>query len=186
MANEVLGFLKKAAPWVAQAVGSVAPGPIGIVAGVIGNKLGSTAGVKPTQESLLAALTPLMTTEDGRRSLADIEAQTQKAFNDLNIKEIDEIIELEKTSAADRDSARKLQALTKSWVLPALAITTVVGYLVLLVGMMMGWLKASNNSALMLLLGGIQSAFTSVIAFYFGSSADSHRKTELLSEQKDK
>jgi hypothetical protein len=181
---DVLGFLKKAAPWVAQAVASVAPGPIGIVAGVVAKKFGDNSTIKPTRDSLLAALTPLMSTDEGRTRLAQIEADTQKAFNDLNIKEIDEIIELEKTAAGDRDSARKLQATTRSRVLPALAIVIAAGYLLLLIGMMSGWLKASDNQALMLLLGGLNSAFTCVIAFYFGSSADSHRKTELLSEKK--
>jgi hypothetical protein len=48
--------------------------------------------------------------------------------------------------------------------------------------MMLGKLKTSDSQALLLLLGSLSTSFGMVISFYFGSSAGSERKTELLAQ----
>lgn len=179
--KNVLGILKKAAPWVAAGIGSISPGPIAIVANVVAKKLGGSE-VKADAESLTSALSPLMTTDEGRQKLAEIEAETQKAFNDLKIKEIDEIVMLEQTAAADRASARTLQSLTRSKVLPTLGMTIFISYCLVLLGMGTGFLHYSDVS--LELVSGLRDAFIAVVMFYFGSSAQSHAQTDLQSQKK--
>ena len=50
----------------------------------------------------------------------------------------------------------------------------------ILIGMMTGKLSATDNSALLIMLGSLGTAWASVIAYYFGSTAGSAAKTELL------
>jgi len=59
-----------------------------------------------------------------------------------------------------------------------MAILVTVGFFGILVGLMTDHFKTSD--ALMLMLGSLGTAWTGIIAFYFGSSAGSQRKDELL------
>jgi len=59
-----------------------------------------------------------------------------------------------------------------------LAILVTVGFFGILVGMMMETFRTSE--ALMLMLGSLGTAWTGIIAFYFGSSAGSQAKDDLL------
>jgi hypothetical protein len=65
--------------------------------------------------------------------------------------------------------------------IPALlSILVTGGYFGILVGMMVGWLKVSDSQALLLMLGSLSTAWGMVMAFWFGTTSDSGRKTELL------
>jgi hypothetical protein len=59
-----------------------------------------------------------------------------------------------------------------------LAILVTLGFFGILVGMMMETFKTSEP--LMLMLGSLGTAWTGIIAYYFGSSAGSAAKSELL------
>ena len=87
-------------------------------------------------------------------------------------------LDFEKLAVDDRKSARDMQEKTQSWIPGAMAIIVTVGFFGILIGLMMETLKTSE--ALMLMLGSLGTAWTGIIAFYFGSSAGSQKKDELL------
>jgi hypothetical protein len=85
-------------------------------------------------------------------------------------------------SVQDRASARQMQISTKSWTAPFLALFVTLGFFGVLAVMMFCPLPQATHDALMLMLGSLGTAWTGVIAYYFGSSAGSDRKTELLAQ----
>ena len=87
-------------------------------------------------------------------------------------------LDFAKLNVEDRKSAREMQAETRSYIPAVLAITVTIGFFGILVGMMTETFKTSD--ALMLMLGSLGTAWTGIIAFYFGSSAGSQAKDDLL------
>ena len=87
-------------------------------------------------------------------------------------------MDFEQLAVQDRKSARDMQTTTKSFIPPLLALIITLGFFGILVGMMTG--KVTSSDALMLLLGSLGTAWTGVISFYFGSSASSQNKDQLL------
>lgn len=86
--------------------------------------------------------------------------------------------ELFKVEVDDRKSARELQATTRSRMPAILAILVTVGFFGILYALMMGYAKPSNE--LMIMLGSLGTAWSGIIAYYFGSSAGSQAKTDAL------
>jgi len=87
-------------------------------------------------------------------------------------------LDFEKLSVEDRKSARDMQSSTKSIIPSVLALSITVGFFGILVGLMTEQFKTSD--ALMMMLGSLGTAWTGIIAFYFGSSAGSQAKDQLL------
>lgn len=182
---DVLGFLKKVAPWTAQAISVVAPGPIGIVAGVVAKALGASASVKPTQESVINAITPLMATDEGRLKLAQIEADTAKAFNDLNIKSLDDLVALEQIDAADRNSARNMAIQKDIWTPRLLSVYVCTMASMLIWAVIKGKTKgidALEAGTLGTILGYVFRDVAQVLNFWFGTSSGSEEKTKMISQ----
>ena len=57
-----------------------------------------------------------------------------------------------------------------------------VGYFAILIGMMFDVLKVKDSQALLLMLGSLTTGWGVVMAFWFGTTNDSARKTELLAQ----
>jgi len=87
-------------------------------------------------------------------------------------------LDFAKLNVEDRKSAREMQAETRSYIPAILAISVTIGFFGILVGMMTETFKTSDP--LMLMLGSLGTAWTGIIAFYFGSSAGSQAKDDLL------
>jgi len=94
------------------------------------------------------------------------------------MKELD--IDLERISAGDRDSARKMQMETKDWVPKVLALAITIGFFGILVWMLVNGMPPSGTEALLMMLGALGTAWTGVVNFYYGSSAGSKAKTDAL------
>lgn len=86
------------------------------------------------------------------------------------------------TAAADRADARKTQVQTRSRIPGALAIVITLGFFGILAVMMLGLWKSSDNQALLIMLGALGTSWGAVVNYYFGSSAGSARKDELLAQ----
>jgi xanthosine utilization system XapX-like protein len=71
-----------------------------------------------------------------------------------------------------------MQTSVRSFIPPTLSILVTVGFFGILIGLMLQ--KFQTSDALMLMLGSLGTAWTGIIAFYFGSSAGSQAKDELL------
>ena len=87
--------------------------------------------------------------------------------------------------SGDRDSARQMQRETKDWVPKLLAIVITVGFFGILVWMLVMGMPQTGTEALLMMLGALGTAWTGVVNFYYGSSAGSKAKNDLLAA-KDK
>jgi len=100
-----------------------------------------------------------------------------------HMKELD--IDLERIAAGDRDSARQMQRETKDWVPKLLAIVITIGFFGILVWMLVMGMPQTGTEALLMMLGALGTAWTGVVNFYYGSSAGSKQKNDMLAA-KDK
>jgi len=85
-------------------------------------------------------------------------------------------------SASDRDSARKREIAVSDRTVRNLAYFITIGFFSVLGVMMFGVVDATSKDVLLVMLGTLGSAFTGVIAYYFGTTAGSKAKTELLAK----
>ena len=157
-----MDWLKMIAPTIATAVG----GPFGTMAyGLIAHEL----GVSPDEAKSTIEAGKL--TADQIASVQLAEVQIKAKAQELNL-------DFAQLVVADRKSAREMQAETRSYIPAVLAISVTIGFFGILIGMMTETFKTSD--ALMLMLGSLGTAWTGIIAFYFGSSAGSQAKDDLL------
>lgn len=161
-----------------QIVGAVAPGLATVLGGPVAGMavaalskqlLGRSNG---TTDEVAAAITA-----GGGEVLERIKAAEQ-AF-ELKARELN--IDVERIHAADRDSARKREASTGDTLTPrSLAYLVTAGFFGVLGWLLYAGKPAEGGDALLVMLGALAGAWASVIAYYFGSSAGSAAKTQLL------
>ena len=157
-----MDWLKAIAPTLATAIA----GPFGTMA----YGLAATAlGVSPEEAQ--------KTIESGKLTSEQI-ASIQQAEIAIKARAQELGLDFAKLNVEDRKSAREMQAETRSYIPAILAVTVTVGFFGILIGMMTETFKTSD--ALMLMLGSLGTAWTGIIAFYFGSSAGSQAKDHLL------
>jgi hypothetical protein len=161
-----MDWLKQIAPTIATAMG----GPL---AGMAVSAISKAIGVEPEKVGDLISNNKLTAEQIAQVKIAEIELQKQAQELGLNF---------EKLSVEDRKSARDMQMVTRSWVPPLLAASVTVGFFSILGGMMFGKMSVADNTALTMMLGSLGTAWTGIIAYYFGSSAGSQAKTDLLSK----
>lgn len=168
---DFIAILKTVAPWIATAV----TGPLGGMAvEAAANALGVTAKTTDALKQALAGATP-------EQMLALKEAD--QAFS-LQMKRLG-FDNIEKLAALDMENtkdARAMQVQVRSRVPAVLATVITIGFFGILIGMLQGALKTSDNQALLIMLGALGAAWGAIVNYYFGSSADSGRKTELLAQ----
>ena len=156
---------KQIAPTIATALG----GPL---AGMAVSAISKAIGVEPEKVGDLISNNKLTAEQIAQVKIAEIELQKQANELGLNF---------EKLAVDDRKSAREMQATTRSIVPPVLAAIVTFGFFGIMVMMLLGKVD-SNNPAILMMLGSLGTAWTGIIAYYFGSSAGSQAKTDLLSK----
>jgi hypothetical protein len=155
-------WLKSVAPTIATALG----GPL---AGLAVEAVSKAIGIDPKDVQSTIESGKLTADQIGQIKLAEIEMAARAQELGLDF---------EKLSVEDRKSAREMQSATKSFIPSVLALSITVGFFGILVGLMTEQFKTSD--ALMMMLGSLGTAWTGIIAFYFGSSAGSQAKDQLL------
>jgi hypothetical protein len=160
-----MDWLKQIAPTIATAMG----GPL---AGMAVSAISKAIGVDPDKVGDLISSNKLSAEQIAQVKMAEIELQKQAQELGLNF---------EKLSVEDRKSAREMQATTRSIVPPALAAIITIGFFSILIMMMIGKVDG-NNPTILMMLGSLSTAWTGIVAYYFGSSAGSQAKTDLLSK----
>jgi hypothetical protein len=159
------------APWIGTALG----GPLGGMAvEAAANALGLTDKTVDSVKQALAGVTP-----DQMLALKKADQDFALQMQALGFKQI---TDMETLAAGDRKDARGMQVSKPSPVPAMLSISVTLGYFGILIGMMVGWLKVDNSQALLIMLGSLGTAWGSVMAFWFGTTRDSGRKTELLAQ----
>lgn len=119
-------------------------------------------------------------TEALKNATPDQLAEIKRIDADFKVRMAELEIDLERISSADRDSARKREILTGDYTPKILAGSITLGFFGILFWMFVYGVPKNGNEALLLMLGALQTAFTGIIAYYFGSSAGSKAKTEAL------
>ena len=157
-------WLKTVAPTIATALG----GPL---AGMAVSAVAKAIGVSPDEVQSVISSGKLTAEQVASIQLAELELKKQAQSMNLDFA---------KLMAEDKKSARDMQIATKSWIPALLAVFVTIGFFGILLGLMTEHFKTSD--ALMLMLGSLATAWTGVMAFYFGSSASSQAKTELLAK----
>tara|TARA_R110000868_G_scaffold363471_1_gene625763 strand:- start:545 stop:1042 length:498 start_codon:yes stop_codon:yes gene_type:complete len=160
-----MDWLKQIAPTIATALG----GPL---AGMAVAAISKSIGVDPEKVGDLISSNKLSAEQIAQVKIAEIELQKQAQELGLNF---------EKLEVEDRKSAREMQATTRSIVPPALAAIITIGFFSILIMMMIGKVDG-NNPTILMMLGSLSTAWTGIVAYYFGSSAGSQAKTDLLSK----
>jgi len=142
-------------------IGTLLGGPMG---GMAVEAVGKCLGIdEATTDKVTKALSSGNLTADQIAALQAADLQLKTRMAELGI-------DAEKIAQADRASAREMQKNTGSWVPAALAVTLTVCYLGIICALLTGDMKLWSDPTLTLLLGGLTSGFTAVLAFYFGAS----------------
>ena len=162
MADSWIETLEKLAPTVASALGSP-------VAGMAVGALESALGVSGDDVQ--------KTIETGKLTGEQV-AAIQQAELAIKAKAQEMNLDFAKLQYADTASARDMQKTVKSWVPPTLAIAVTVGFFGILAAMMRG--KIEQAAEVDIMLGSLGTAWTGIIAFYFGSSASSQAKDHMI------
>lgn len=160
-----MDWLKQIAPTIATALG----GPL---AGMAVSAISKAVGVEPDQVQDMIANNKLSAEQIAQVKLAEIELQKQAQELGLNFAKLE---------VEDRKSAREMQATTRSMMPPILAVVVTIGFFGIMALMFFNKVD-SNNPAILMMLGSLGTAWTGIIAYYFGSSAGSQAKTDLLSK----
>jgi hypothetical protein len=160
-----MDWLKQIAPTIATALG----GPL---AGMAVSAISKAIGVDENKVQDLISDNKLTAEQVAQIKIAEIELEKQAQELGLNF---------EKLAVEDRKSAREMQATTRSMMPPILACAVTIGFFSIVVMMFFNQVD-SNNPAILMMLGSLGTAWTGIIAYYFGSSAGSQAKTDLLSK----
>ena len=157
-----MNWLSSIAPTLATAIA----GPFGTMA----YGLAATAlGVSPEEAQ--------KTIESGKLTSEQISC-VQQAEIAIKARAQELGLDFAKLAVDDRKSARDMQSKTNSFIPGIMAIVVTLGFFGILIGLLTEHFKTSE--ALMLMLGSLGTAWTGIIAFYFGSSAGSQAKDDLL------
>ena len=158
-----MNWLTQIAPTIATCLG----GPL---AGLAVTALSKLFGVAPDQVQSMI--------NDNKLSANQIAAVQQE---EIRFKEQTQALGLnfEQLAVEDRKSARDMQTTTQSIIPPLLSILVTVGFFGILAYLMVTPADTANTP-LMIMLGSLGTAWTGIIAFYFGSSAGSQKKDAML------
>jgi hypothetical protein len=157
-----MDWLKTLAPTIATCLG----GPL---AGLAVDAVSKAIGIDPKD---------VQSTIDSGKLTAEQIAQIKEAEIGMAARAQELGLDFAKLAVDDRKSARQMQIETKSRIPGIMAIVVTLGFFGILIGLMLETFKTSD--ALMLMLGSLGTAWTGIIAYYFGSSAGSQAKDQML------
>jgi len=155
--------------WLAQLAPTVATALGGPLAGMAVEAVGKALGVPPDDAKKLLESGKMTSDQITLIKQAEIALQAQAQELGLNF---------EKLAVQDRASARSMQSETRSWIPGVMALVVTIGFFGILIGLMSG--KVTAGPEIEIMLGSLGTAWTGIIGFYFGSSASSQKKDELI------
>jgi len=164
-------IIKTIAPWIGTALG----GPLGGMAvEAAANALGLSDKTVDAVKTAISGATP-----EQMLALKKADQEFSIQMQALGFKQV---TDLESIAAGDRKDARAMQVAKPSPVPAVLSSLVTAGYFGILVGIMRGWLRIDDSQALLLMLGSLTTAWGAVMAFWFGTTRDSARKTEIIAK----
>ncbi|HET9304852.1 MAG TPA: hypothetical protein VFO46_02385 [Candidatus Sulfotelmatobacter sp.] len=136
------------------------------------------AVIKPALDATAAILNNFHESPEqkqaAQQAIADLAEKARKDAQDYEIS-------MAKLSNEDRDSARKREMGIRGLTPAILSIGVTSGFFGILSYMCLYAVPPESKDMLNIMLGSLGAAWVSIVSYYFGSSSDSSRKTELLS-----
>lgn len=166
---------------VAPVLGAALGGPLGGAAvEVIANAIGLSDKTEAAIKDALSGTTPeqLLAIKKADQDFAVRLQELGLKKEELSFGQEKELAQI---AATDRDSARKREMSVGDHTARNLAYAITVGFFGVLFTLMFGEVTG-NKEILYVMLGALGSAWAGVIAYYFGSTAGSKQKTELLAK----
>ena len=158
-------WLKTIAPTIATALG----GPL---AGMAVSAVAKAIGCEPDEVQGIISSNKLTAEQVASIQLAELELKKQAQSMNLDFA---------KLTVEDRKSARDMQIATKSMLVPSLAILIVSAFIGVVIATLGGFAVVDSVLA-GTLIGYLSAKAEQVVNFYFGSSAGSKEKTDLLAK----
>lgn len=165
------GVIGTVAPWLSGALGS----PLaGFAVSAVCDALGLSEKSETAIKQALAGATP-----EQMLALKNADYEFQLKMQELGFNSVKE---LEALAVQDRDSARKREIEVKDNTPKILAYAVTLGFFGVLTFMMMSTVPEQSKDILNIMLGSLGASWTGVISYYFGSTAGSKAKSELLAK----
>lgn len=158
--KKIFGFLGLGAATAGAAVGNAATGGL----------------LTPLTNTLLKALGSKL----DPTVRAQVDAAALAAQAELQKAEMDHAEKIAAIAAADTASARQREIALKDRIPGILAISVTAGFFWLLGVMIFKPIPVANSGLMNVMLGSLGTAWISIVAYYFGSSAGSAAKTEMM------
>lgn len=170
--EDVLGFLRKAAPWIGAAATGNVPVLVTMAAKAVGDALGVEVEATPTAISnAIAGATP-----EDLLKLKLAEQDFELKMKELNYKNTTELYVAE---VNDRNGARERESKIGDHTNRNLAYAIITAF-ILMVGMTLLGITVADSVMAGTLIGYLSAKAEQVLSYYFGSTSGSSRKTELL------
>jgi plasmid maintenance system antidote protein VapI len=162
-----LSWIKTVAPMIGTALG----GPLGGMAvGMLAEKLGVQ---EKTINAVTNAISETKLTPEQVSSIRQAEIEFQKFLGQNKI-------DLERINMENTKSAREMHVAKQSYTPQVMSLVITVGFFGVLYYMLT--MEAKPTEALLIMLGSLGTAWAAVVNFWFGSTAGSARKTELIAQ----
>lgn len=95
-------------------------------------------------------------------------------------------IDLERINAADRASARERETKLQDWTPRVIATLVTMGFFGTLAWLVSVGLPQNGAEAILVMLGSLGTAWTQIVAYYYGSSAGSAEKSQIIAKMGEK
>lgn len=163
-------LLSTVAPWIATAI----TGPLGGMAvGAAADALGLSEKTQSALKTALAGVSP-----EQMMALKSADQQFQIKMQELGFSHLEKLEEL---AAQDRASARDREAKVGDHTNRNLAYAVLLAFIAMATVTLMGWAKAESVLA-GTIIGYLSAKAEQVLSYYFGSTAGSAKKSELLAQ----
>lgn len=174
MAN-VVGFLRKAFPFISAAAALGGP-PAVMVANLVGKALNIDTP-DATGDAIAQAMANA--TPEQVIALKEVEQQVQQQMLQFGFKTVDDLLTLD---TQDRSNARTMQEQTRSWMPNIIAGVFIVGFFLALYFMARGMVNDAAHDVVITMIGVLGGGVKDILGYFFGSSAGSAAKTDILAK----
>lgn len=166
-------FLKNLVPMLGTAISTANP-LAGMAFSAIGKVLGVETNDRKDIDKALQTATPDQILQL-RKAEMDFSAQMQA----LGFKNV---ADLEAIASGDRDSARKMHISAPELTPTVLAYAVTLGFFSILGYVIVNGVPQVGGDAVLILLGTLATAWTSVISFYYGTTSNSRYKDSSIAK----
>jgi hypothetical protein len=169
-------FLNKVLPWIGAAATGNVPALVGMAATAIGDAVG--VKVDANQRAIQAAVTGA--TPEQMLALKQADNDFSARMQALGFAHLEELAQV---AAGDRADARNREIKTgDSWTPRLLAAMVLIGWLAVQGFLLTHVVDATMRELIARVLGTLDGALMLVLSYYFGSSAGSAEKNQLIAQ----